>query len=355
MPHRFPIPRPAAAGLLLFAASLPTAALACATCGCSLSSDAAMGYSSEPGWRLSLQYDFIDQNRLRIGSRAVSAAQVAAINDAGGEQEVERNTTNRYTTLGIGYSPDADWNFRLLVPWIDRSHSTYGAATNPIDASQLSGSTLKGLGDLRFVVSWQGLLEDKNFGLQLGVKAPTGRYGGPAADGSGSVGRRPIAFTSGPIAQQAAPDNLVDTSLQPGNGSTDVIAGAYYHRFVADDVDAFVNAQYQAAVAHRLDRPGQDFRPGNTTTLSFGLRYEARARFVPQLQVNVFRKGRDQGALADHPNSAGTVAYIAPGISVALTDKLQVFGFVQLPVYSRLDGYQLAARWTASAGLSHAF
>ncbi len=347
--------RGTATAALLAIGAVPVSALACATCGCSLSTDAAMGYSTETGWRISLQYDFLNQNQLRIGSRSVSPAQLAAINDAGGEQEVEHETINRYTTFGLSYSPSADWNLRLLVPYVDRGHSTYGEATSPIVSEQLSGSTVKGLGDIRFIVSFQGVLPDKNLGFQLGVKAPTGHYGGPAADGSGVVGRHPTAFSSGPISQNASPGNLVDTSLQPGTGSTDVIAGAYFHRQVADDVDGFVNSQFQAAVAHRLDQPGQDFRPGNTTTLSFGVRYEARPSVVPQLQVNIFRKGRDQGALADNPDSAGTVAYLSPGVTLTLRDNLQAFGFVQIPVYSHLTGYQLAPRWTASAGLSYAF
>jgi len=341
--------------LLLLAGGVPVSAFACATCGCSLSTDAAMGYSTETGWRVSLQYDFINQNQLRIGSRSVSAAEVAAINDAGGEQEVERQTINRYTTLGLSYSPSEDWNLRLLVPYIDRGHSTYGPATNPLTSDQISGSTLTGLGDIRFITSYQGLLPDKNLGFQLGLKAPTGRYGGPSADGLSVVGRSPTAFNSGPISQNPSPGNLVDTSLQPGNGSTDVILGAFYHRAVSDNVNGFVNGQFQAAVAHRLDQPGQDFRPGNTTTVSFGIRYQAHPGFVPQLQVNIFRKGRDQGALADNPDSAGTVAYLSPGMTVSIMDNLQAFAFVQLPVYSHLTGYQLAPRWTASAGLSYAF
>ncbi len=347
--------RRAFCALLFVAGSLPTTTFACATCGCSLSTDAAMGYSAETGWHLSLQYDFLDQNQLRIGRRAVSAAQVAAINDAGGEQEVEKGTVNRYVTFGVGFAPSPDWNLRLLVPYVDRGHSTYGQATNPITADQLSGSTVKGLGDVRFIASYQGFLDDKSLGVQLGVKVPTGHYGGPSADGTGIVGRNPTAFSSGPISQNPSPGNLVDTSLQPGTGSTDVIVGAYYHRFVSDNINAFVNGQFQSAVAHRLNQPGQDFRPGNTTTVSFGARYEARPDVVPQLQVNVSRKGRDQGALADNPDSAGTVVYLAPGATVAITSSVQAFGFVQLPVYRNLTGYQLAPRWTASAGLSYAF
>ncbi|MGB8408351.1 MAG: hypothetical protein WCE58_00380, partial [Gallionella sp.] len=110
---------------IVIAASLvlPFAAMndahACATCGCSLSTDAAMGYSSAAGFRVSLEYDYINQNQLRTGTGSISPSQVAAINDAGGNQEVEQDTINRYITLGLGYAPNADWNFKLLVPYID--------------------------------------------------------------------------------------------------------------------------------------------------------------------------------------------------------------------------------------------
>lgn len=343
-----------AAALLLLAAG---SASACATCGCSLSTDAATGYPTRPGWTLGLQYDHIDQSQLRHGSKAVSTSEVAAINDGGGDQEVEHDTVNRTTTLGIGYAPNDDWGIRLLLPWVDRGHSTYAAATNPVTPDQLSTARIKGLGDLRLVATYQGLREDGNLGLQLGLKLPTGHYGGPDADGSGSgiVGRHPAAFKAGPLSTNESPDNLVDTSLQAGTGTTDLIVGAYFHESVSTHVDAFVNAQYQAAIANRLHRAGEDFRVGNTTFVSFGARYQATPVLVPQLQVNISHKSADQGALADHPDSAGTVVYLSPGTTVTLSRHVQGFAFVQLPVASHLAGYQLAPRWTGSAGVSYSF
>jgi len=344
--------------LLLIAASAPSSAYACATCGCSLSTDAAMGYSATSGWRLSLQYDYIDQSQLRGGTGTVSPAQVVNNPTTG---ELEHETINRYITLGLSYRPSADWNFNLLVPYIDRSHTSYTDTTSaPLDSSQLasanlSGVTVSSLGDVKLIASWQGLLPTHNLGFQLGVKLPTGAYGGPNADGTGTVGRRPVAFSSGPTAQQPSPANLLDTSLQAGTGSTDLIAGAYYYQAVSQNFDAFVNGQYQGAVTHKLDQAGEDFRPGNVATVSFGLRYEADPRIVPQLQVNLSRKSHDQGALADTLDTAGTVAYLSPGISLNVMQSMQVYGFVQLPIYSKLDGYQLFPKWTATAGLSYAF
>jgi hypothetical protein len=330
-------------------------AAACATCGCSLSTDAATGYPTRPGWNLSLQFDDIDQSQLRHGSKPVSTAEVAAINDAGGDQEVEHDTVTRITTLGIAWAPNEDWGLRLLVPWVDRGHSTYASATNPVTSDQLSTARIKGLGDARFLVTWQGLLEEHNVGLQLGLKLPTGRYGGPNADGTGIVGHRPAAFQHGPLATNASPGNLVDASLQPGTGSTDVILGAYWHQPVGTDLEAFANAQFQAAIASGLHGAGQDFRVGNTTFASIGARWQATPTVVPQLQVNLAHKSADQGALADSTDSQGTIVYLSPGVTGALGDHWQAFGFVQLPVASRLAGYQLAPRWTASAGLSYAF
>jgi hypothetical protein len=84
--------------LLAAMATLPSSAVfACATCGCALSSDAAMGYSSMSGWLVSLQYDYLNQNELRTGTKGISRARVATINNAGGDQEVENGTANPAT------------------------------------------------------------------------------------------------------------------------------------------------------------------------------------------------------------------------------------------------------------------
>ncbi len=344
----------AAPVLFLIAASfVPAPAFACATCGCTLSADAAMGYSAAAGWRVNLQYDYIDQSQLRGGNATAAPAQVV---DSPTTGELEHETVNRTVTVGVSYSPNADWNLNLQIPTLTRTHSSYTNTTSaPFDAAQLDSANLSGsrsasVGDVRFIGSYQGLLPTHNLGVQLGVKLPTGRYGGPNASGTGVVGNHPVYFSSGPSAGE-----LLDTSLQPGTGSTDLIVGAYYYQAVSQDFDAFVSGQFQTAVAEKLDQPGEDFRPGNLAVLSFGLRYEASPEIVPQLQVNLSRKSHDQGALADVQDSAGTVAYLSPGVTVSLQRHLQLYGFVQLPIYSKLDGYQLFPRWTASAGASYAF
>ncbi len=332
-----------------------SAAFACATCGCALSSDAAAGYSAQTGWSIGLQYDYVPQTQLRSGSKAVSVANVAALNDNGGSQEVEKSTYNRYFTANIGYAPSAEWNFKLQVPFANRSHETYVQSGNPLTAENISAASFKQLGDIKLMGSYQGFLPTHNLGVQLGVKLPTGRYGGPNADATGTVGRKPVAFKSGPASQADSPGNLLDASLQPGNGSTDLILGAYYYQAVSQDFDAFVNGQFQSSILHRLKDAGADFRPGNSVNISAGMRYVANSRIVPQLQLNATHKSSDQGALADTANTAGTAVYLSPGVSARIGQNASVFAFVQLPIFSRLQGTQLFPRWTASVGVNYAF
>jgi hypothetical protein len=172
----------------------------------------------------------------------------------------------------------------------------------------------------------------------LGVKLPTGRYG------------TDVKFNSGPLAGEP-----LDASLQPGTGSTDIIVGAYYYQPISLNFEFFANAQFQSAVKSKQDQPGNDYRPGNSTTVSFGVRYAANPKLVPQLQMNLLHKSVDQGALADIYSTAGYVAYVSPGMTVQVAGNLHAFGFAQLPVYSDLVGYQLFPRYTFSVGASYAF
>jgi hypothetical protein len=58
---------PATAFFVALGFLLSSAAHACATCGRTPSADAATGRSAGPGWRISLDYAYPDQSRLRSG------------------------------------------------------------------------------------------------------------------------------------------------------------------------------------------------------------------------------------------------------------------------------------------------
>ncbi len=177
----------------------PGAAVACATCGCTLSADAAAGYSAIPGLRFNFEYDYINQNWLRSGTGSATAAQAVnnPSNPALGGGEIEKQTINRYLTMGMSYSPNSEWNVSVLVPYVMRSHTTFGQQQSPYTTSQtasdqISGASLSSPGDVKIISSYQGLLPTHNLGVQLGVKLPTGHYGTAVNFNSGPNAGTPL-------------------------------------------------------------------------------------------------------------------------------------------------------------------
>jgi hypothetical protein len=97
------------------------------------------------------------------------------------------------------------------------------------------------------------------------------------------------------------------------------------------------------------------FKPGNRVSLDLGLRRAASDRWSYHLQLNAEHKERDRGNEAEPEDSGGQFVFLSPGASYALTRNLQLYGFIQLPVYQYVDGVQLTAEWAAVAGLSSRF
>ena len=309
-----------AAMLGAFALS-PACALACSSCGCTLSSDwDSQGFATRPGLRFDLRYDYLNQAQLRTGTGKVDRAGIAL--PAG--REIEQGTLNRYITFGLDYSPNADWGINLQVLYINRFHTTVAEGD-----TDTSSSRTNSIGDTRVVARYQGLTAERNIGIQFGLKLPTGDF------------RK--QFSGGPQAGEP-----LDRGLQPGSGTTDLLLGAYHFGAINRDWDYFVQGLVQVALNSR-----DEYKPGSSLNLNAGLRYAAYEWVIPQLQVNVRTVRPDSGANADTPNSGGTLAYLSPGATFNVTGNVKVFGFLQLPIYQNVHGFQLAPRWTVSVGLRY--
>ena len=209
-----------AAALLLLPVTvlISPPALACATCGCTLSADAAMGYSTSAGWRLSVEYDYIHQDQLRSGTHAVSG-----VPDG---KELERETLNRYITAGVELQPQ-------LLPGTSRLLRAV-RGPNALD--------LRGVRFHPAAARVEHLAQLEPGGpaahRQLpGVAADSqpGRAAGGEAAHAANMARR---STSTADRMRETP---LDASLQPGTGSTDMIVGAYYYQAISQDFDVFVN------------------------------------------------------------------------------------------------------------------
>ena len=315
----------------LIAASIPSYAFACASCGCILSTDwDAQGISGAAGVRLDLRYDYLDQKQYRSGSNKTSKSAVD-----GQGNEVEDKTTNHYVTAGIDYSPSRDWGINVQIPYIDRSHGTYGSNDDRHDAppslDNLSTSHTKSIGDIKMIGRY--LISGYNLGLQLGVKLPTGDY--------------KKNFKSGDSA-----GTPLDRSLQPGSGTTDLLIGAYHFGSINKDWDYYAQAMAQIPTNTK-----DGYQPGNSLNLNFGVRYLLNDYITPQLQINTKVSGRDSedGVPATGQDSGGTLIYLSPGVTVNVQKDLKLYGFVQLPIYQYVNGNQLTPTWTGTLGARYNF
>jgi hypothetical protein len=278
--------------------------------------------SMEPGVaRLDLRYEFIDQKQLRSGSSSISAADVT-------EDVLEQRTINRNLLATIDYTISPAWGVSLALPAVSRSHSHI---VDPTGAAVPESWNFSRAGDARVLGRYQfAAAQDAagSYGLQFGLKLPTGDYRVVNAEGT-----------------------LAERSLQPGTGSTDLILGGYYSsspRFLG--MSWFAQGFYQRAFETK-----DGFRPGDQISLTGGLRYQLSDDLTAQFQANALFRDRDAGINAEPTLSGGKFLFASPGLSYAVTHDTQVYGFLQLPLYRYVNGVQLSADWSAIAGLSTRF
>jgi hypothetical protein len=329
-PTRRPGGRPAvlASAVLILLASASAPSHACSSCGCTLNGDwASQGVTNRSGWSGDLRYDYYDQDDLRSGTHRVDRGSITFPTD----EEIQQRTVNRDTTLTLDYGFGTDWGVTLRLPWLDRDHTTIAEGDTAISTARYSG-----IGDARVLGRYLGFSEAQDWGLQFGLKLPTGRTN--------------VDFSEGPQAGEP-----LDRGLQPGTGSTDLLFGAF--RFgtfgdsgVARDVDWFGQAIAQVPVI-----TDHDFRPGSALNLSAGVHYRGFGAIVPQAQLNARFEGRESGAEGDTANSGATLMYFSPGVTWTATERLSVYAFAQLPVYQRVNGLQIEPKWSVSAGVYASF
>jgi hypothetical protein len=258
------------------------------------------------------------------GSRKLAIGEIPRHHD-------EVRTINRNLLGTLDYTISERWGVTATVPFVDRDH---------LHIHNHQGERLpeewkfQRLGDVRLLGRYQLTGEDAQsqrqsfYGANFGLKLPTGDREVRNADGE-----------------------RAERSLQPGTGTTDALLGGYYSRVIpAADSSWFVQGLLQASLGGK-----EDYRPGKRLTLDFGYRYELSEKLGLMAQLNVLLRGRDAGNQAEPEDSGGRFVYISPGASYALSNAVQVYGFLQLPIYQYVNGVQLTADWSVVAGVSLRF
>jgi hypothetical protein len=305
-----------ASALLAFS----TAAQACASCGCTLTADwLSQGLAAQPGTTFSLRYDYVPQTTLRSGTHNIDRGAI----DFPTDREIEQYTYNHSLTLTLDHQFASDWGLDVQLPQVTRPHSTIAE-----DTIEPSHSDTKGIGDLRVMGRWQGLSTPGNVtGIEAGLVLPTGQFH--------------QKFNSGPEEGEE-----VDRGLQPGTGTVQAALGAYHLGAISPELGYFLQLSGQGPLTSR-----DGYKPGGFVQASAALNYTRWRNITPQLQLSFRATGRDSGPNADRPNSGGEQVNLAPGLSAKLGTKLVGFTFVELPLYNRVNGYQLVPKAKFSVGL----
>jgi len=324
--------RPGLAGLvaaIALAAGPP--AWACATCGCTLSKDwLGPQAGSLSGWSVGVSYDFIDQNQMRSGRANIDQTGAQSILNPPGNtgNEVELQTLTRILTLGVDYNGD-NWGVSVQLPFVDRYHTTLQDGTT----AGYNFNQFNTYGDARVLFKF-GLTQDAGTGVIAGLKLPTGSTDQPFNGPAGGV---------------------VDPSLQPGTGSTDLLLGGFYSG-AAERLGWFAQGLWQHAFASQ-----SGYTPGDAITVNLGLRYaDLGQRVVPLLQFNYVHRNTDRGVNASvefdgTPQTGGDLIYIAPGVSARLGGGFSAYAYVQFPLYQDVNGVQLTPKQIYSVGLRKSF
>jgi hypothetical protein len=313
--------------------------LAVLACACALASEArascgaafcmvntswnTQGVWTEPGVRVDLRFEYIDQDQPMAGDSKVGVGEISQHHD-------EVRTINRNWLATVDYAFNADWGISATLPLIDRDHTHIH---NHRGAQLVESWSFREVGDARVLGRRQWRSESPaaerldSYGVNLGLKLPTGKR--DLSNGDGAIAER---------------------SLQPGSGTTDLLVGGFFSRTLGSGSSWFADALVQSPLDMR-----DDYEPGARASVDLGYRREFGAALAGMLQLNLLFKDRDKGSQAEPANTGGTFLYASPGVGYLVGKSVQVYGFVQLPLYQYVNGVQLVADWALAAGVSTRF
>jgi len=311
---------------ILRASSIITAAIfvpasAHASCGaafCPINTQwNTQGVWTEPGWRADMRYEYIPQTQPRAGSKKISVGQIPHHHD-----EAKTYNNNVLATLDYGFANGM--GVTLTLPVADRNHSHIH---NHGGGKLVENWNFTEVGDVQLMGRYQFMNWNNPyvFGLYLGAKAPTGRFH---------------------VRNKA--DDLAERSLQPGTGTADALGGFYVRQNLPDMQSSwFMQAIFQQPLHAR-----EDYKPGEKVSVDIGYRYDMTQRVSLMLQLNGQYKWRDSGSEAEPRDSGGRTLSISPGVSYGVTETVQLYGFVQKPLYQYVNGVQLTPDWSVVTGIS---
>jgi hypothetical protein len=280
-----------------------------------------------PGFRqftLDLSFQYIDQDQVRVGRSRAAVGAIPSTHD-------EVRTVNRLATFLVNYAPTDSLVLSAFVPYVSRYHEH-------LQEDELECWNFSELGDASLSARYRVA---GYFWATAAVELPTGE-------------RRP----------ENADGEAAETTLAPGSGSTDLSGGVVYQRQASVPTLSRGVLGNRAAMAYfigatfRYNGSGtEDYRQGKELLANGGVIYPILNRLGVIAQINARFRGKDDVGDTEEirGHTGGSFVFASPGLRVSLPKGLAVYGIIQIPVYQRVNGIQLTARYNLLGGIQARF
>lgn len=322
-----------AAGALLVLMPASSARATCGAANCFLITGTEQGLGPRGRLSVDLSFRYVLQDRKLSGSRKVGEVLTPKVDFENGVLEPDHHreirTQNTLVELDMGYGLTDRLTLVWELPLVnERDHEHFDEVGTPDEHFTREDGTV-GFGDLR---------AGARYGLVVGAKNIL-------------VGGLLVKFPTGAYRLRDSEGEINEPTIQPGTGSTDVIVSLLYSRQVVQ-----LKAEWFVSGSHRVNGENDlDYRFGDETQASAGFRRRTEGRVTWSLQVNGRRAGRDAFLGAGVPSTGSTLINLTPGLRFEGDTGTSIYGFVQFPVYERVNEANLAPRAGLLMGISHVF
>lgn len=307
-----------------------------ATCGsanCFLVTGTQEGIGNRGQLIVDLSYRYIVQDRKLSGTRKVGEVLTPRVDFENGLLEPDHHreirTQNTLVEIDMAYGLTDRLTLEWQLPVInDRDHEHFGdVGTAEEHFSRGDGSS--GFGDIRVGLRYALSVKARQILVGgLAVKAPTGQY--RLRDSEGEIN---------------------EPTIQPGTGSTDFIGSlAWSRQVVPQKGECFFAGSYRWNGEN-----GLDYRFGDETQASAGFRYRTEHQVTWSIQVNGRRADRDEFLGGGVPSTGSTLVNLTPGLRLETKTGTSIYGFVQVPIYQKVNEVNLAPGSGIMIGVSHSF
>jgi len=283
-------------------------------------------------FRLDLSYRYVDQSRKLAGTSATTEVLTPGVNFATGELEPDHHreikTGFHVMQADLSYGLTSRLSLTASVPLVSVKHHEHVVIEDG-EERFTDGDGTKGFGDVQVGARYAFLPSTRDLLLtSVAAKLPTGAH--KRLDTAGEI---------------------TEPTLQPGTGSTDVVAGLLYsHQLEPMKSEVFLNASYRHNGTSDLR-----YKLGDESQATAGVTRTLDGGWTASVQLNLRHGRRDRFIGVDVPSTGSTLLNLTPGLRWQASPSLAVYAFVPVPVHQRVNEAQLAPRLGVVTGFSRRF